>query len=93
MEELVLTYAGAPSQWAERAEAELEQVAETGASVVVDLSATEDVDSATLGLLALAQKRLRLRGGELSLVCGRSRVLRQLRRTGLDRTFPLRAAG
>jgi anti-anti-sigma factor len=93
MEELVLAYSGASARWAGRAEVELEQVAETGASVVVDLTESEDIDSPTLGLLALAQKRLRLKGGELSLVCGRSAVLRQLRRTGLDRTFPLRAAG
>lgn len=92
MQELVLAYAGAPSEWAERAEAELGDLADSGASVVVDLSRTEELDSLTLGVLVLAQKRLRMSGGELSLVCGGPGVLRRLRQTGLDRTFPLRAA-
>jgi anti-anti-sigma factor len=83
----VLTYTGSCCEWAERARRELSQVAPSAASVVVDLSAAAEVDSPTLGLLVLAQKRLEINGGKLSLVCNRPRVLRQFERTGLRPTF------
>jgi len=85
--ELVLVYRGDPADWAGRAEHDLDDLAETGASVIVDLSGAETIDSPTLGVLALAQKRLQQSGGGLSLVTERPAVLGQLRRTGLDRTL------
>lgn len=89
---LVLSYRGTPSEWREHAEHDLHEVADSGASVLVDLSAADGIDSLALGTLVLAQKRLRMKGGELALVCDRPAVLRQLSRTGLDRTFAVFAA-
>jgi anti-anti-sigma factor len=89
--ELVLSYQGAPSAWSEHAREDLDGLATTGASVLVDLSGAEGIDSQTLGTLVLAQKRLRMNGGELALVCDRPAILGQLRLTGLDRTLPVHA--
>jgi anti-anti-sigma factor len=91
-DELVLAYAGDCGEWTEQAEAEhdLRRIGRTGMSVVVDLSGVEEIDSLALGVLVLAQKRLTMNGGGLSLVCDRPQVLRQLERTGLDRTFAVR---
>ena len=88
-DEILLEYRGEPAEWAERMRDDLDEVVYSGASVVVDLSAAESIDSLTLGTLVLAHKRLMVHGGALTVVCGRSSVLEQIQRVGLDRTMPV----
>jgi len=52
--------------------------------LVIDLSATEYMDSAGLGTLVGLRKRLRESGGELLLAAPKPRVRRLLDITGLD---------
>ncbi|MDP8911388.1 MAG: STAS domain-containing protein [Actinomycetota bacterium] len=64
-----------------------ESVEEKTAKVIVDLKATEFIDSSALAALALAWKRLRAQGGELVLVCDDGRVRRVFEISGLDTVF------
>jgi len=61
-----------------------------GAHLLIDLSAISFIDSAGLGVLATAARRVRAAGGTVLLVVGDHNVLKVLRITGLDRYFELR---
>jgi anti-sigma B factor antagonist len=70
----------------------LQQTIDAGSQQpVVDLRHVEFIDSAGLGVLIGAQRRLRDHDGSLRLVCAEGLVLRVLHITGLDRVFPLHA--
>jgi anti-sigma B factor antagonist len=63
---------------------------DAGAShVVVDLSATTFIDSSSLGVLIGAHRRLKLRGGALTIVCDNEAITKTFRITGLDGVFHL----
>jgi anti-sigma B factor antagonist len=57
--------------------------------VVVDLSATTFIDSSSLGVLIGAHRRLKLRGGSLTIVCDNEAITKTFRITGLDGVFTL----
>jgi anti-sigma B factor antagonist len=52
--------------------------------IVIDLCDASFIDSTTLGVLVGAIKRLRTRGGSLSIACQDSGILRVFEITGLD---------
>ena len=61
---------------------------DTGASsVVVDLTATTFIDSSSLGVLIGAHRRLKGRGGALTVVCSQDAIVKTFRITGLDGVF------
>ena len=55
--------------------------------VVVDLDEATSIDSTTLGVLIGAVKRLRLRDGDLAVVCTDATIARTFEITGLDEVF------
>jgi anti-sigma B factor antagonist len=57
--------------------------------VVVDLSGTTFIDSSSLGVLIGAHRRLKLRGGSLTIVCENEPIIKTFRITGLDGVFTL----
>jgi anti-sigma B factor antagonist len=57
--------------------------------VVVDLSNTTFIDSSSLGVLIGAHRRLKLRGGSLTIVCDNEAITKTFRITGLDGVFTL----
>ncbi len=57
--------------------------------VVLDLTAVDRIDSAGMGVLVAALKRLRARNGQLRLAAARGDVARALHFTGLDKVLPL----
>jgi anti-sigma B factor antagonist len=57
--------------------------------IVVDLSRATFIDSATLGVLLSALKRLRSRGGEISVVLRDPNIRKIFEITTLDRVFPI----
>jgi anti-sigma B factor antagonist len=57
--------------------------------VVVDLRRVDFLDSSGLGVLVGALKRLRMAGGDLSLVCDNEKLLKIFKITGLDMVFAL----
>lgn len=57
--------------------------------VVVDLTKTSFVDSATLGVLLGGLKRLRPQGGEIALVVDDANIRKIFEITLLDRVFPI----
>jgi len=57
--------------------------------LIVDLSAATFVDSMTLGVLLGAVKRLRPRGGKVTVVCVSPHIRRIFEITLLDRVFAL----
>jgi anti-sigma B factor antagonist len=57
--------------------------------VVVDLRRVDFLDSSGLGVLVGALKRLRMGGGDLSLVCDNEKLLKIFKITGLDGVFAL----
>jgi anti-sigma B factor antagonist len=57
--------------------------------VIVDLSATTFIDSSSLGVLIGAHRRLKLRGGSLTIVCDNEAITKTFRITGLDGVFNL----
>jgi anti-sigma B factor antagonist len=64
------------------------EVVEGGArAVTVDLGRVEFIDSTGLGVLVGGLKRMRLSGGDFSLVCDQERILKIFRITGLDQIF------
>lgn len=66
------------------------EVIDGGASqLVADLSRVDFLDSTGLGVLVGALKRLRMAGGDMSLVCDREKLLKIFRITALDRVFAL----
>jgi anti-sigma B factor antagonist len=58
--------------------------------VLVDLTRTDFVDSAGLGALVAAARRLRDRGGSLLLSVDDRNIVRTLQVSGLDRFFDIR---
>ena len=64
-----------------------EVVADGVDHVVIDLLDVTFVDSTALGILADAAKRLRTRGGSMTIVCRDRNILRVLEITGLSRLF------
>ena len=65
----------------------IELVAQGETRLVVDLESVDFLDSTGLGVLIGALKRVRTVGGDLSLVCTHSRILKVLEITGLTRVF------
>jgi anti-sigma B factor antagonist len=57
--------------------------------VVVNLDGVDFIDSTGLGVLVGVLKRLRARGGSLSLVCGQDGLLRVFTITGLEKVFAI----
>ena len=57
--------------------------------VVVDLSATEFLDSTGLGALVAGFKRLRAHDGDMRLVCTTTRIRKVFELTRLDRILPM----
>ena len=57
--------------------------------LVVDLSETTFIDSSSLGVLIGAHRRLKLRGGELHVVCDSEAIAKTFKITGLDGVFTL----
>jgi anti-sigma B factor antagonist len=75
---------------ADRVSAKLhEAIAEDGCCIVVDLLETTLVDSAGIGVLAAAARRVTSTGGAFVLAADDPRFLRTLRITGLDRLFDI----
>src|SRR3954452_7440443 len=63
---------------------------EAGVShVVVDLTQTTFIDSSSLGVLIGAHRRLKLRGGSLTIVTASETITKTFRITGLDGVFTL----
>ena len=63
---------------------------DTGVShVIVDLTQTTFIDSSSLGVLIGAHRRLKLRGGSLTIVCDNEAITKTFRITGLDGVFSL----
>lgn len=54
---------------------------------IIDVDAADIMSATTLGLLIHVLRMVRARGGDVSLVASRARVLRTLGVTGLDRVF------
>ena len=57
--------------------------------IVVDLTGTDFLDSTGLGALVAALKRLRMRSGEIRVVCAAGHVRKVFEITSLDRVFAL----
>ena len=70
----------------------IEAVGEGAKHVVVDLSDTTFIDSTTLGVLVGGVRRLREKGGDLSLVCSDRNIAKIFEITGLDKVFPIAAS-
>jgi anti-sigma B factor antagonist len=65
----------------------LAAIGEGVATLVVDLSETTFIDSSSLGVLISAHRRLRARGGTLTVVCTQDAIVKTFRITGLDGVF------
>ena len=57
--------------------------------VIVDLSDTTFIDSSSLGVLIGAQRKLKLNGGRLAVVCENDSIVKTFKITGLDSVFTL----
>jgi len=64
-------------------------VNEGATRLVVNLDEVEFIDSTGLGVLVGVLKRIRARGGSLSLVCHRDGLLRVFTITGLEKVFAI----
>ena len=64
-------------------------VADGHLRLVVDLRKTDFLDSTGLGALVGALKRLRLKDGEIRVVCAAGHVRKVFEITRLDQVFPL----
>jgi anti-sigma B factor antagonist len=67
----------------------LESIANGADEVVVDFTDTTFIDSTTLGVLVSGVKRLREKGGTLSIVCSDRNITKIFEITGLDRVFTI----
>jgi anti-sigma B factor antagonist len=67
----------------------LDVIANGAQDVVVDFSDTTFIDSTTLGVLVGGVKRLREKGGRLSIVCSDRNITKIFEITGLDRVFTI----
>ena len=57
--------------------------------IIIDLTGTDFLDSTGLGALVAALKRLRMKSGEIRVVCAAGHVRKVFEITSLDRVFPL----
>ena len=57
--------------------------------VIVDLTRVDYIDSAGIGVLAMAAGQLKQAGGRLALAAGEGRVKALLQLTGMDEIMPL----
>ena len=64
-------------------------VADGHRRIVVDMSATEFLDSTGLGALVAGLKRLRAHDGDMRIVCTTPRVRKVFEITHVDRVLPL----
>ena len=64
-------------------------VADGHTQVVVDLTATEFLDSTGLGALITGLKRVRAKGGDLRIVCTSPRVCKVFEITSIDKVIPM----
>jgi anti-sigma B factor antagonist len=60
--------------------------------IIIDLEKVEFMDSTGLGVLVGGLKKIRTRGGSLSLVCTQERLLKIFRITGLGKVFAIHAS-
>ena len=60
--------------------------------LIIDLERVEFMDSTGLGVLVGGLKKIRTRGGSLSLVCTQERLLKIFRITGLGKVFAIHAS-
>jgi anti-sigma B factor antagonist len=67
----------------------LEVIANGAKDVVVDFTNTTFIDSTTLGVLVGGVKRLREKGGRLSIACSDRNITKIFEITGLDRVFTI----
>ena len=67
----------------------LELIGNGATEVVVDFTDTTFIDSTTLGVLVSGVKRLREKGGTLSIVCSDRNITKIFEITGLDRVFTI----
>lgn len=67
-------------------------IAREPALVLVDLEAVGFLDSAGLGVILGALRRLRAQGADLEVVCTSRNLLNVFEITGLDRSLTIRAA-
>ena len=67
----------------------LELIGNGATDVVVDFTDTTFIDSTTLGVLVSGVKRLREKGGTLSIVCSDRNITKIFEITGLDRVFTI----
>lgn len=58
----------------------------------IDLDRLSFIDSTGLGVLISSMRRLRRRGGSLTLVCSEEKILRAFRITGVDQLLTIEAA-
>jgi anti-sigma B factor antagonist len=72
-------------------EALAQAVDANGSHVVVDLEDVGFLDSTGLGVLVFGLKRVRERGGDLSLVCAHEQILKVLSITGLSKILKVYA--
>jgi|SRR5579872_2401072 len=63
-----------------------------GRQVVVDLEDVDFLDSTGLGVLVFGLKRVRERGGDLSVVCRHEQILKVLTITGLSKILKVHAS-
>lgn len=66
-----------------------ELVADGHRHIVVDLTATEFLDSTGLGALVAGLKRLRAHDGDMRVVCNTARVRKVFEITHVDRVLPM----
>ena len=67
------------------------ELADSGGTLIVDLNRVTFIDSAGLGGLVGAARRVDERGGSLHAVCARPQTRKLLWLTGVDRRIPLAA--
>ncbi|MEI6363632.1 MAG: STAS domain-containing protein [Actinomycetes bacterium] len=73
-------------------QAELDPItAVHGASLVIDLTEVDFIDSSALGVLVATLKHVREVNGRLDVVVSKPRVLKVFKLTGLDAVIPLHA--
>src|SRR5215469_3198284 len=67
------------------------ELADHGATLIVDLNRVAFIDSAGLGALVGTARRAAMHGGSLHAVCARPQTRKLLWLTGVDRRIPLTA--
>ena len=64
-------------------------VNQTHQHIALDLDGITVLDDAALGILLGAASRIRINGGQMSVVCSNPKIVDYLQRTQLDRIIPL----